>query len=332
MEITNINHTSTPQFRSKFVERLKEPANLKKPFEKMTKGDCHYLSSYLYSLKFRMGITQEEIKNLLSKNGEEFLTAATNFLKQKMGFSDNNFPPIMLIDGTLCSAPAAFSPEQNIVYLLNSYDNIPKTQLFGLLRHEYQHAIQNHNILRTEGLGEKAVEYYADKIFNNQKDILLDFAKKYSVKELLEQGLITDIGAVIITEMSSALQKNDMTTIDNTLKQFRQSIVAELNEFREKLIQEKGLIKADSKAAAMAKVCFDEFKNIDYYDENGNVDVGKHSFKATESEAELAQIMAESELSQTCFIKLQKNNIEKIFSDKAIAESIDKEFEKYNKN
>lgn len=332
MEITNINHTSTPQFRSKFVERLKEPANLKKPFEKMTKGDCHYLSSYLYSLKFRMGITQEEIKNLLSKNGEEFLTAATNFLKQKMGFSDNNFPPIMLIDGTLCSAPAAFSPEQNIVYLLNSYDNIPKTQLFGLLRHEYQHAIQNHNILRTEGLGEKAVEYYADKIFNNQKDILLDFAKKYSVKELLEQGLITDIGAVIITEMSSALQKNDMTTIDNTLKQFRQSIVAELNEFREKLIQEKGLIKADSKAAAMAKVCFDEFNNINYYDENGNVDVGKHSFKATESEAELAQIMAESELSQTCFIKLQKNNIEKIFSDKAIAESIDKEFEKYNKN
>ena len=330
MKITNSNYTYSPQFKSKFIETLRQPANLRKPLDKMTKGDCHYLSSYLYAFKFRLGITQKEIQSLLSKNGIEFLNATSNFLKQKMGFSDNNLPPIMLMEGTFGGAESGYVLEQNAIYLTNAFENIPKPQLFGLLRHEYQHAIQNHNILRTEGLGEEAVEYYAEKAFEKQKELLLEFAKNYSVKELLAQGLINDNGAIIISEISGALQRNDKVAVDSILKQFKQVLLAELKEFREKLILEKGTIKADSKTAQVAKIHFDEFKNVDYFDKNGNLDLGKHSFKVTENESELAQIMAEAEISQTCFIKLQKKNIEKLCKNKAIADSIDREFEKIN--
>lgn len=330
MKIQNSNNISIPQFKSKYLEMLAQPANLKKPLDRMTKGDCHCLLSYVHSLKFRLGITQEEIKNLLSKNGIDFLNATANFFKQKMGFSDNNFPPVVFIQGTFGGAESAYALEQNVIYLTNTFENIPKPQLFGLLRHEYQHAVQNHNVLRVEGLGEEAVEYYAQNTFEKQKELLLEFAKNYSVKELLAQGLINDAGASIVSEMSQALQKNDMVALDNVLRRFKQGLVAGLNEFREKLINEKGLIKENSKAAKIAKIYFEEFKNIDYFDENGSLDMGKHSFRASEAESELAQLMAESEISQTCFINLQKRNIQEVCKNKNIADSIDKEFGKTN--
>ena len=152
MKIINSNYNNTssakPQFKSRFLATLSQPANLKKPLERMTKGDFHALSSYLYSLKFRMGITQDEIKNLLSKNGVEFLQSSADYFKQKMGFSDNNFPPIALMEGTLGGAESGYALEQNVVYLTNTFENMSKPQLFGLLRHEFQHAIQNHIVLR----------------------------------------------------------------------------------------------------------------------------------------------------------------------------------------
>ena len=336
MKIINSNYNNTsftmPQFKSRFLESLRQSANLKKPLESMTKGDCHCLSSYLYSLKFRMGITQDEIKNLLSKNGVEFLQRSADYFKQKMGFSDNNFPPIVLMEGTFGGAKSAYALEQNVVYLTNTFEDLPKPQLFGLLRHEFQHAIQNHIVLRTEGLGEEAVAFYAEKAFDKQKSILLEFAKNYSIKELLAQSLINEYGVQLVSELRCAMQRDDINAIDEILKQFKQGIVAGLNEFRKNLIKEQGLIKADSKIAKFAKEYFKDFKNIDYFDENGKLDIGKHSFKASETEAELSQLMAESEISQTCFIRLQKNNLEKVCKDKETAASIDKEFEKYSKD
>lgn len=326
---TSLNH---PQFKSKFIEVLSQPANLKKPLDRMTKGDCHYLSSYIHSLKFRMGITQEEIKNLLSKNGVDFLKSSSDYFKQKMGFTDNNLPPIVLMEGTIGGADSGYALEQNVIYLTSAFENIPNPQLFGLLRHEFQHAVQNHNILRTEGLGNEAVAFYAEKMFDKQKAILLEFAKNYSVKELLAQGLINENGAPLVSALSCAMQRDDEIAVNNILKHFKQGLVNELNNFKENLIKEKGLIKSDSKGAKIAREYFNDFKSIDYFDENGNLDVGKHSFKVTEAEAELSQLMAESEISQTCFIKLQKNNIKELCNDKKNAASIDKEFAKLSKS
>lgn len=332
MKVSYSNYVSAPQFKSKYFEKLAQSANLKKPFDKMTKGDCEGLHTYVHSLQFRLRVTPEEINELLSKNGVEFLTASANFFKQKLGFSDGTFPPTVQIGSIRSGLYAAYALEQNIIYLSKDSENIPKPKLFGLLRHEYQHAIQNHNILRTEGLGEEAVEYYAERSFNKQKDVLLDFAKNYSVKELLAQGLINDYGAHLVSNLAQALQKDDEVAIENILRRFKKGLAAGLNEFREKLIMEKGLIKADSRAAKIATIHFDEFKNIDYFDENGNLNLGKHAFKVTENEAEMAQLMAESEMSQTCFIKLRKDNLEELSKNKSTADSIDEGYENFIKS
>ncbi len=332
MKIQKSNYISSTQFKSKFFETLMQPANLKKPLNKMTVMDTHCLLSYINSLKFRVGMTQGEIKELLSKRGLEFIKESEKFFKQKIGFSDTIVPPIILMEGSLGGAPSCYILEQNAIYLTDTFENIPKAQLFGLLRHEYQHAIQNHNILRTENLGDEAVESYTEKTFNKQKEILLNYAKNYSVKELMAQGLITDYGVILVSELSRALQSNDTIAVDNILKEFRKSITLGLNEFKEKVIREKGIIKAGTKAAEVAEKHFREFIDSDCFDKNGDLDIGKHSFRITEGEAECSQLMAESELSNSCYIRLLKNNIKESFNDKKIADSIENEYGKFCKN
>lgn len=328
MKITNSNYTYSPQFKSKYFETLTKSANLKKPFEKMTVGDCHVFSAYINSLNFRMGLTAGDIKKLLANNGADFINSVSKFFIEKLGFSSKNAPPIILINGTLGGAPCGYSLEQNLIYLTSEYENISKPQLFGLLRHEYQHAIQNHNILRTEGLGEEAVECYAERLLEQQRNVLIDYAENYSVNELVKQGGIDKSLAVLVSELGRALEVNDKKTVDILFNRLKQSYILELNNFRKKLIKEKGLIKADSKAGEKAKIHFEDFKNIDYYDNNGNLDIGKHAVKITEIESELSQLMAESEISQTCFIKIIKDNLNKLKTNKEYKESIEKEIEK----
>ena len=330
MKITSSNCIS--QYKSKYFEMLKESAGLKKPLDRMTKGDCNNLNFYLTSIKFRMGITPSEIKGILAKEGVDFINATVEFLAQKLGFSEDILPPVFFIKGTLGGAQAGYVPEQNVVYLSDSYNEIPKSRLFALLRHEYQHAIQAHNIFRTEGLGEDAVEYYANKTFNVQKELLFDFAKNYSVRELIAQGLVEENGAILVSELSKALQNNDTQSVDNLLSKFKQGIVDGLNAHREKLIREKGVIKADSKPAKFARECFEDFKNLDYYDNDGKIDYGKHSTKVSEIEAECSQLMAESEMNQVCFIRQLKNNQIDIMNSKEYLESIDKVYEEYHKS
>ena len=328
MKVSNPSYNYTPQFKSSFIKTLSQPANLKKPLERMTNSDLHCFKSYIHSMKFRMGITQQEIKEIFSKKGLEFIEATSEFFKQKLGFSENNAPPIFLYDTLEGGAPAGYIAEQNMMFLTTSYEDIPKAQLFGLLRHEYQHAIQNHDILRTEYLGEEAIDFYAEKLFNQQKDLLIDFAKNYSIKELIAQGLIDEKGAILVSELSRALEKDDILLTESILNKYKQDIVNSLKDFREKLILEKGFIKADSKQASLAREYFKDFKNVDYYDENGKLDLGKHAFKLTEIEAEFSQVMAEAEANQTCYIRQIKDNFEKIKTDKEAMDSVDREFQK----
>lgn len=329
MKIYSSNYNTPPQFKSKFIERIKSSANLKKPLEKMTIEDVENLMGYIQGLKYRMGISPQEIKEILSKDGIDFINQASKFLISKLGFTTNNAPPIYFIKDSIGGGgAAAYVCHHNIVYIAEGYENYTKSQLFALLRHEFQHAIQNHNIFRTEGLGEEAVEFYTERSFDEQKKYLLDFAQNYSIKELLTQGLIDNNGAILISELSNALQKNDTKEVENIFNKIKESIKIELNEFRKKLIREQGLIKSDSKAAKIAKEHFEEFKSPGYFDKDGNIDWGKHCLKEIEIEANTAQIMAEAEINQTCFIRQAKINLEKLCKNENFMSSINKQFTK----
>ena len=180
----------------------------------------------------------------------------------------------------------------NTIYVNPKILKMPRSQIFAYIKHEYTHQKQNYQILRTEGLGEKAIQEYAKIKAGAVAEQFVEKFSKMDDKEfqtlppqqqmlifpwLVELRNCIQQGGKGISEYKEKVYKNDYPIILDNLEKLRQNV-----------IQELGIIPANSKEAKNSEVYFKNF--IELYKDPLNLKLIIKS--VSETEAYLAQSVA----------------------------------------
>lgn len=291
MKITNINpqYKQNTQFKgATAINDLTKVIPNTKVFKNLTQLDKNCFTSYLYSMQFRLKTNAEEIKNLFKLDGDEFFESTYLLLANKLGLPKEILPPVYF-QAEDNIAPLSYLPNQNVILRNPDFKNISKAELFGHIRHELQHFVQNLYILRHETLGETAVEIYTknkvDDLKNGYKYFLENNIPVEVYKSYLDDNDEKTIEQSI--QLYTALL-NKETDIETAFKDAPKLIKEDFEEYRNLVIEKLGMIKKDSLEAKKAEKFFEDFCNINYFDSEGKIDLGKYVTSAVEIDALLA--------------------------------------------
>lgn len=295
--------------------------------EKITQMDKNIFKIYLYGRKFRTGITQKEINELFAKDGNDFLDSAYNLLTSKMNFSEEISPPVY-INACIGDNIMQYSCANNLIVVdPQKIVGLSKAQLYGMLRHELQHAKQNYIVLQDEKIGPIAVEKYARILGDTERKSI----------EILMQEPIEEVQKLNIDMQEydniKKLYYNDHDGYEQYLENNYQSFKHQLNELREKIITQFGLIKDGSKESKQAKLYFDDFTNdMTYYNSDGTVNVTRYVSRMTEQEADMARNIAECEITGQCFVRRTKDQTFDVMKDQELMAKIKQECQNAENN
>ncbi len=193
---------------------------------------------------------------------QEYVDNVYKILCKNFGVSEELCPTLFIgVPGIDPKCGAIYDFLCHTIQTNPKYNNSRLT-LFSFIKHEFMHLIQNFQILRTEGLGEKAVQKYA-----KLKTTLTveNFIKQYSSiteRELKEWEPQLGGAYIWVKELMEAVKEGPQA-----VEKFKAKIIEndynihlnELNEFRQKIINQYGRIPAESKEARTAEVYFNDF-------------------------------------------------------------------------
>ncbi len=273
----------------------------------LTEIDALNFRTYIHAKTFDFKATQEELNALFKFDGDEFFVKTYDFFIKKLGISENLKPPVI-------NQPAHQSVGMTYDFCQNLITRNPnsleqgKNAIFGQIRHELQHFIQNMNILRTENIGEEAVDFYSELIAN-QKIMNTDYMVKNIPLEQVDETVQSNF------KILKDLLKNNPNGYENELKAGKKLIAddmkIQLQTFRNLVVQEMGLIKADTKSAKRSEKMLGEMlKEKGYWKDDGSMHLGRYSFDIRENDAMLAQGIAQLKLlppeQKYCYVQLIK--------------------------
>lgn len=330
------NYQYYPQFKSN-----NHLANLTKKIpntnicKNMTYLDKNCLISYLHASKYRLRNCGEEIKNIFKLDGEDFLSSAYEFLCNKLEIPEVLRPQIENYVNQE-PYPLAYLPSFNTIFKNPDLSMYTKSQQFGFLRHELQHLKQNLHVLRHETLGPIAVEFFTD---NRTQAI------KRAIQYHLQNGIgAEELAALVgggeeIKKMFLELHKNyhegDDEAFERTFSAFKAPLREELSTFRKQAVDALGEIKEGTRDADLAEIFFEDFKNVNYYNPDGQVDLGRYMTTSIENDALLAGDIAGFDAAGGgCFYKVLKDNALRTLANtesedyKSIKRAVDEIFEK----
>lgn len=298
---------------AKFLEIIPDT----KVCKNLKKIDKISIQEYVNFKTHRLGITAEDIAELSKYGeGEDFLLASYELLTRKMGFSSEIRPALYCLPINV-KTPMAYSPMQNIIIVdPEQCSNFNNTQIFSALRHELQHYVQNTQILRHETLAPKAIDVMVEKYTDSQRSAVVNLIENNLVDEMVTSGQLTPEQLEFFDKARTLLANKDIDGFNNLFTHISASYREQLQALTAKITHNLGVIKADSCLTPKIQKAFEEFQNVGYYKQDGNIDYRKYLDTYIENDALQKQTYAEFEFSQEpCFMKFMKNSIENVFND-----------------
>lgn len=137
--------------------------------------------------------------------------------------------------------------------------NKSRTWLFSGLKHEMEHVRQGLSVIRTEGLGEQAIEKYSKMVTQQQVDAFLAVYKdmpESDILKVIETGNLPENALQAIKKFQEASKLGDKGIEKFKEEQFNQDfpVIHEAwKSMRTKAINALGIIKSGSKEALRAK-------------------------------------------------------------------------------
>lgn len=312
MKIQSFNYSqpvsnSSPAFNGN-ISKLLEVIPDTKVSKNLTELDKTLFLSYVTSKKYSMGVTPEDISSVTKYDRNEFISKSYDLLTQKLGIPEYVRPPVFpsKLPNQLM---LGYSPLYNAILVdPEKIKNTSKLNIFGLLRHELQHFIQNSRIFRHEEIGEKAIDKISEKFVQTQKQILKMLLENNSVEKLRSEYGKNPEGANMLRALDY-VEAKDEKGLEMFFNQMGERYKADLSAFRQNLILSMGLIKKDSNLTKKINADFNEFLNVGYFNPDGSVDYTKYFNTAIEGDAILAQTRACFEFSnEPCFMKYAKKD------------------------
>ncbi len=291
------------------------------PDTKVSKGltqlDKNCFQSYVYSMKFKLGTTAEEIKALTKLQGEDFVIGAYDLLTKKMGIPDEIKPPLIPKQQS-ATAPMAYMFNYNAIALNPDLSTLSQGMIFNGLRHELQHFRQNMDIFRHETLGEKVVDIHVNGLINTEKATVKHLLTNMSLDEMVQQGVIqTQEVYDAMVRYKKCLENNDIAAFDKEVEKLAPEFRQQVTAFRQKVIDFMGIIKTGTKEAEKAEHYLNDFQNTNYFDGGDKVDYAKYFASGIEQEALIAGERADFEFSgEGCMVKFSKDKFKAAMASK----------------
>ena len=170
---------------------------------------------------------------------------------------------------------------------------MPQEHIFGLIRHEYQHFLQNINALRHETFGEEVVEIMVKNNIDLQKKSINVLFENCSLEQIKEIYAENPDALNYILYIKKAMDDDDEKLINEIFSVVGQDYRQSLIDYRMNVIKELGIIKRDSTMTPKIKRDFDELQKLGYYNPDGTLDTAKYFTSTIEDEALNAQLAAE---------------------------------------
>ena len=286
----------------------------------LTPLDRNMFRAYIDSKPYIMGISPKEIAELNKFDGADFVLNSYDLLTKKLGFSQNIRPALYMseIPG---EAKAMYTNMLNVIYVdPKKMEKMNKTEMFGFLRHELQHFIQNLKILRHEELGPKA------KYFENEKRAMMQICTQCSEQDIYNLAMANPNPQMFYQNVMNAkrcLAVNDMRGLDNICGKSTEEYRKQMTDYRNNVVKIFGIIKKDSSLTPKIESDFKELNSVEYINSDGTIDSLKYTASKIENEACDAQGAASFEYSQEpCFIQFAKKQIPRMFEDKVTSKLI----------
>ena len=246
------------------VQRVKlttKPDTVELPKKTKEKPNITQFLRKLFTEKLS-GLKKGTIKELEALPLESFLLKAQEIGEQSYGIPATLRAPIV-VDDLDKSIGMFYSHPQNAIYVNQKHIGKSRTKLFSYIKHELTHQRQNFDGLRTEGLGEEIVEFYAHantKMSHEQFKLIYREMPIEKIEELKPQlGENIDIiygYKKAVAQGPEAEQKFFESIYERDYKYY----LEEMENFRQKVIAEMGTLKADSEKGEFAKDCFEVLK------------------------------------------------------------------------
>ena len=331
MKIYGINNINTTfGNKTKLVTAIQNSAEKYSTApRKVTAMDKYLFRGYTFSLSFLPKFNQKDINRLFKLEGDEFIFESYEFLIRHLRIPQSLRPPIEITDlGD--EIEMAYSYTKNKVEVNSDRKNNSKIYIFGSLRHEIQHFLQNINIFRHEELGNTAVETYSQMSANSIAEGLNEIIDNSELEKLIKLANTDEPRYQVCLALKYLKERNQMEEYQDILNRIKdickKESVKELTKFRKRVIQEMGYLDKNSRDAKRAEKIFDEFKNNIYYKEDGTIHNGKYQYSVSETEALIAGEMTEAEIKgglESCFIR--NNRLESYKTSKKVSDLDNKE-------
>lgn len=319
MNISCNNFYKSPQssFSGKNISPLLQVIPASKVSKGLTQLDVECFKSYINARPFRMGIAMNEINNLMKFDGDNFLLKANEFLSKKMGLTDKVRPEFVIVDEFQSEGAMMYMPLNNVILCSRKKMNgLSKAEMYGGLRHEYQHYLQNILVLRHEDIGSQALDVMVKSQVESEKCITRQLIENCSDEELVQ--LFEDQqGSLAITLKAKKFLENGQNEEFNKLfedygKSYRELLV----ELQKNVKEHFGVITGDSPLTPKIRRNFEELFNLGYYEADNSVNWIKYFETGIEEEACNAQFAAEIEMNpQVCPFKYLKEGAIEAFEE-----------------
>lgn len=301
---------SKPSFGGSAVQELTAIIPNTKVAKNLTQLDRNAFSYYIYARKFPNGITAEDIKSISKFEGSEFMIQAYELLTKKLGLSPDIRPPFSGVPQIQGDALGAYMPTTNMIVVdMQKIQNlkISKGNIFGFIRHELQHFLQNAAVLRHETIGEQAIEKMKTNYINAEKATAINAVKMVPMEQLEQIFANNPEALTLIRRVKDCLEKGTLEDLEPYYEKMGKEYTQNLINLRHKLIDKLGLIKKDSNQTKKIQGYFNEFDKVGYYNPDGQINLAKYLQSRTEQEAMVSQLQAQFEYSQEpCFMHYAK--------------------------
>lgn len=316
------------------------PKITKSVLKKASAIDVLLFRQYLFSKNFELQTAQEEIQSLFKLEGEEFFNASFEFLFKKLGVPECLKPGI--VEAPLNEKIGmAYDYSQNYLIKNPNAPEATKLETYFYIRHELQHMIQNFEMYRHKGLGEKIISFYVEKLAESQVQFIDNYAKNVSIEQMENLGYPPE-AISYYKNLKFLLENNNEEEYLKVLEQGKAELIEDntrnLQNFRSLIINEMGFLKEGSRAERRAEKFYNDTVNNNYSNADGEIHSGKYSYDIRENEAFIAQEVAMLEAlrhlsgENKCFIAYAKQRGEKDIEKLKNSETMTEEFKETIEN
>jgi len=286
---------------------------------KPTDMDIMNFHQYMLAKKLDLKCTPEEIKKLLSFEGQKFHLKSFEFFLKKMNIP-KKLQPKLVYSAENPEIGMIYNWHNNTIHINTNFTFKSKEDFLTLMRHEFQHYQQNMQLFRHEQYGKDIVEYYSDLSARIETQNIDDRAKNLTIKQIKELGF-NEEGIQAYVYLKNLLKNNKIEeyekSLDATCAKFKELYKPQYENFRQRVIEEFGILKSDTKEGDRVSRYFKEAISEDlYYEENGRINTIKYITDIREAEAILAQDIMKLNIQgfnqkKFCYLKYLKDCLKK---------------------